>query len=61
MANPNFNDVLTTTLENRMGELADNVTKNNALLYRAPVSINAIEDKDVEEDLFDAEEDEIDD
>lgn len=34
MANPNFNDVLTTTLENRMGELADNVTKNNALLYR---------------------------
>lgn len=32
--NANFNDVLTTTLENRMGELADNVTKNNALLYR---------------------------
>lgn len=27
----------------------------------APVSMNAIEDKDVEEDLFDAEEDEIDD
>ena len=34
MANPNFNNVLTTTLENRMGELADNVTKNNALLYK---------------------------
>jgi hypothetical protein len=32
--NPNFNNVLSTTLENRMGELADNVTKNNALLYR---------------------------
>lgn len=32
--NVNFNNVLATTLENRMGELADSVTKNNALLYR---------------------------
>jgi hypothetical protein len=32
--NVNFNNVLATTLENRMGELADNVTKNNALLKR---------------------------
>ena len=30
----NYNNVLATTLENRMGELADNVTKNNALLKR---------------------------
>ncbi len=32
--NVNFNNVLAVTLENRMGELADNVTKNNALLKR---------------------------
>ena len=31
--NASFNNVLTTTLENRLGELADSVTKNNALLY----------------------------
>ena len=34
MANPNYNDVLATTIESRTGKLADNVTKNNALLYR---------------------------
>lgn len=34
MANPNFNDVLATTIESREKFLADNVTKNNALLYR---------------------------
>lgn len=30
----NYNDLLTTTLENRSGKLADNVTNNNALLKR---------------------------
>ena len=34
MANPNYNDLLTTTIENRSRKLADNVTKNNALLKR---------------------------
>ena len=29
-----FDNVLTTTLENRTGKLADNMTKNNALLAR---------------------------
>lgn len=32
--NVNFNNVLATTIESRTGELADNVTKNNALLSR---------------------------
>ena len=27
-------EIVTTTLRNRTGKLADNVTKNNALLYR---------------------------
>lgn len=34
VGNPNFNNLLATTLESRTKELADNVTKNNALLYR---------------------------
>lgn len=34
MASPNLNEIVTTTLRNRSGELADNVTKNNALLSR---------------------------
>lgn len=36
MASPNatFTDIVTTTLRNRSGVLADNVTKNNALLAR---------------------------
>ncbi len=34
MANANYNDIFTTTLENRTGKLADNVTKNNALFAR---------------------------
>lgn len=34
MANTNFNDVFTTTLESRAGKLADNVSNNNALLKR---------------------------
>src|SRR5215469_13272735 len=34
MASPNLNEIVTTTLRNRSEELADNVTKNNALLSR---------------------------
>lgn len=34
MANTNYNDIFTTTIENRSKKLADNVTKNNALLSR---------------------------
>jgi hypothetical protein len=38
MALPNpsstVTEIVTTTLRNRSGKLADNVTKNNALLYR---------------------------
>jgi len=34
MASPNLSELVTTTLRNRTGELADNVTKNNALLAR---------------------------
>lgn len=31
MANANYNDIFTTTLENRSGKIADAVSKNNAL------------------------------
>lgn len=34
MADPNLSEIVTTTLRNRSGKLADNVTKNNALLMR---------------------------
>src|SRR5215471_16293762 len=34
MASPNLNEIVTTTLRNRSGKLADNITKNNALLSR---------------------------
>src|SRR5262245_46689662 len=34
MADPNFSELLTTTLRNRTGKLADNVSENNALLNR---------------------------
>jgi hypothetical protein len=34
MTSPNLSEIVTTTLRNRTGELADNVTKNNALLSR---------------------------
>jgi hypothetical protein len=34
MASPNLNEIVTTTLRNRSGKLADNVTNNNALLSR---------------------------
>lgn len=32
--NTNWNEILTTTLYNRSGELADNVLKNNGLLAK---------------------------
>lgn len=34
MASPGLNEIATTTLRNRTGKLADNMTKNNALLMR---------------------------
>ena len=34
MTSPNLNEIVTTTLRNRSGKLADNVTNNNALLSR---------------------------
>jgi hypothetical protein len=34
MASPNLSEIVTTTLRSRTGKLADNVTKNNALLNR---------------------------
>jgi hypothetical protein len=34
MPSPNLSELVTTTLHNRSGRLADNVTKNNALLYK---------------------------
>lgn len=34
MASPNLSEIVTTTLRNRSGKLADNVTDNNALLRR---------------------------
>ena len=34
MSNANYNDIFTTTIENRSKKLADNITKNNALLFR---------------------------
>jgi hypothetical protein len=34
MASPNLSEIITTTLRNRTGKLADNVTDNNAILHR---------------------------
>lgn len=34
MANPDYNDIFTSTLKNRTGKLADTVSNNNALLKR---------------------------
>jgi hypothetical protein len=34
MAFPNVSDIVATTIESRSGEIADNVTKNNALLMK---------------------------
>jgi len=34
MASPNLSEIITTTLRNRTGKLADNVTKNNAILLK---------------------------
>ena len=33
-ANPNFDDIVTTTLRNRSGKLADNATETTVLLDR---------------------------
>lgn len=40
MANPNISEILTTTIANYSGELADNVTKNNAILRQMKKSGN---------------------
>jgi hypothetical protein len=34
MASPNLSEIITTTLRNRTGELADNVSKGNPLLAK---------------------------
>jgi len=34
MASPNLSEIVTTTIQSRSRKLADNVTKNNAILYR---------------------------
>ena len=34
MASPNISEIVTTTIQNRSGALADNVSNNTALLYR---------------------------
>jgi hypothetical protein len=34
MASPNLSEIITTTLRNRSGKLADNVSKGNALLFK---------------------------
>jgi hypothetical protein len=34
MASPNLSEIVTTTLRNRSGKLADNVSKSSALLDR---------------------------
>lgn len=34
MATPNLSEIITTTLRNRTGKLADSVTENNAILYK---------------------------
>ena len=34
MAFPNLSEIVTTTLRNRTGELADNMSRNNALIRR---------------------------
>lgn len=41
MASPNLSELITTTLRNRTGKLADNVTDNNALLLRLKQKGNA--------------------
>ncbi|MGO4125714.1 phage major capsid protein [Inquilinus sp. YAF38] len=41
MASPNLTEIVTTTLRNRSGKLADNVTKNNALLAKLAAKGNA--------------------
>lgn len=43
MPNPNFTDIITTTIRDRTHELADNVTKNNAFLAHLKESGNMTE------------------
>jgi len=40
MASPNLSELVTTTLRDRQGELADNISKSNALLSRLSASGN---------------------
>lgn len=40
MASPNLSDLLTTTIESRSGELADNITNSNGLIYEMKKSGN---------------------
>lgn len=40
MASPNLSELVTTTLRDRQGELADNVSKSNALLSALSASGN---------------------
>ena len=34
MASPNLSEIVTTTLRDRSGKLADNVSKGNAIMYK---------------------------
>ena len=45
MANSNYDEIFTTTLESRSAKLADNVTKNNALSYQYVDEPQKIENK----------------
>lgn len=39
-ANSSYTDIIATTIQNRSGELADNVTNNNALLRKVKAKGN---------------------
>ena len=41
-ANPNYSDILATTIESRRRELADNVTNNNAILKKLSMRSNGM-------------------
>lgn len=43
MVNPNISEIITTTIQNRQREVADNVTNNNGLLTRMKTRGNIIE------------------
>lgn len=42
-ANPNYSDILATTIENRSKKLADNVTNNNAVLKKLSMKENGLQ------------------